>query len=456
MPMEIASRELDSRLLLATLALARGFEVVLGQKWLIERNVDDMPPGIYLSKTLTQRDARAMARAKEKGYLIAAIEEEVPGLVTKPDELRWIADEAVRTADAIFIGGETNAQAMKTRFPYAADHVFKTLNPRWDLLRPNLRHIHDGEADAIRARYGRFILINTNFGWTNSEKGPAEFMVQEQARQGKIDLSTAETRQFLDDFLRMERENHTAIVSIVEQVLASDPDVSIVLRPHPSERLQTWTEHFAGSKRLLVVREGPSVPWIMASELLIHTNCTTGVEAIGLDKPALCVQATTSPVVARYLANRVNPVASSIAEGVEMILKHLSGKQRIDYSPAMRSCFVDSMSFSPDHLGAEQIIDQLESLVRTREGGASVGSKCSAWRTSWDYQWNLKDKNVRGTLFPDFSNAQILASLTRMARTLDINLKPSVYHCGSKVVLLTEKKLGAMAHFRQFIGSTFK
>ncbi|WP_374376543.1 hypothetical protein, partial [Dongia sp.] len=81
MPMEIASRELDSRLLLATLALARGFEVVLGQKWLIERNVDDMPPGIYLSKTLTQRDARTMARAKEKGYLIAAIEEEVPGLV---------------------------------------------------------------------------------------------------------------------------------------------------------------------------------------------------------------------------------------------------------------------------------------------------------------------------------------------------------------------------------------
>ena len=62
LPMEIASRELDSRLLIAALALERGYEVVLGQKWLIERNVKSMPAGIYLSKTLTQRDARTMAR----------------------------------------------------------------------------------------------------------------------------------------------------------------------------------------------------------------------------------------------------------------------------------------------------------------------------------------------------------------------------------------------------------
>ncbi len=84
LPMEIASRELDSRLLLAVLALKRGFEVVLGQKWLIERNVEAMPPGIYLSKSLTQRDARTMMRVKELGYVVAAIEEEVPGLVAKP------------------------------------------------------------------------------------------------------------------------------------------------------------------------------------------------------------------------------------------------------------------------------------------------------------------------------------------------------------------------------------
>jgi len=50
-PMEMASRELDSRLLLAAIAASHGFEVVLGQKWLIERNIEYMTPGVYLSKT---------------------------------------------------------------------------------------------------------------------------------------------------------------------------------------------------------------------------------------------------------------------------------------------------------------------------------------------------------------------------------------------------------------------
>ena len=63
-PMEIASRELDSRLLLAAIAASRGFEVVLGQKWLIERNIEYMTPGVYLSKTLTVRDAKMLQRAK--------------------------------------------------------------------------------------------------------------------------------------------------------------------------------------------------------------------------------------------------------------------------------------------------------------------------------------------------------------------------------------------------------
>lgn len=455
LPMEIASRELDSRLLLTVLALSRGFEVVLGQKWLIERNIDAMPPGIYLSKTLTQRDARAMSFARERGYLIAAIEEEVPGLVTKPDELRWIADEAVRAADAIFIGGENNAQSMKLRFPDAADRIYKTLNPRWDLLRPNLRHIHQAEVDAIKSRYGRFILINTNFGWTNSDKGTAEFMVQEQARQGKIDLSTPETRKFLDDFLRMERENHTAVVSIIEKILAQDDKISIVLRPHPSERLQTWTDHFASSKRLIVAREGPSVPWIMASELLIHTNCTTGVEAIGLEKPALCVQATASPVVERYLANRVNPVAHSIEQGVAVIVAHLSGVAPLEYTDLMKARFVDSMSYNNHRLGVETIVDQLEKSLEKYDMSLPDGTGGSAWQFGWDYQWSLKDKNVRGTLFPDFSNTEILKSLMRMAQALNIKLKPRLYNCGSKVVLLTEKKLQPITRLRQFMGSRF-
>jgi hypothetical protein len=68
-PMEIASRELDSRLRLAAIAARR------------RRNIEYMTPGVYLSRTLTARDAKMLAPAKAAGYTTAAIDEEIPGRV---------------------------------------------------------------------------------------------------------------------------------------------------------------------------------------------------------------------------------------------------------------------------------------------------------------------------------------------------------------------------------------
>ncbi|MES1153026.1 MAG: hypothetical protein ABUL54_14080, partial [Dongia sp.] len=138
LPMEIASRELDSRLLIAAFALERGYEVVLGQKWLMERNLKAMPPGIYLSKTLTQRDAKFSARAGSLGYFVTAIDEEMPGLVVKSNELRWVSQAGVESSNLIFVAGNNNADAVRTRFPESAHKVQAVGNPRLDPLRPEL------------------------------------------------------------------------------------------------------------------------------------------------------------------------------------------------------------------------------------------------------------------------------------------------------------------------------
>ena len=61
------------------------------------------------------------------------------------------------------------------------------------------------------------------------------------------------------------------------------------------------------------MREGAAVPWILAAHMLVHTNCTTGVEAVALDKPSICVVSLDNPANRRYLANVVNPVTTTVA-----------------------------------------------------------------------------------------------------------------------------------------------
>ena len=254
--MEIASRELDSRLLLACLAIARGYEVVLGQKWLIEHNIGAMPPGLYVSKTLTGRDGVTLAEARRRGYRIAAIDEELPGLVMSAKQLRWMAPEAVAATDLIFIAGSGNAAAVSERFPEASARVVQAANPRWDLLRPELRGFHADEVAAIKARYGRFILINTNFGFINSQKGDAEQIIRDQARLGKLDLNNPEHTSYVDSILEMETDNRRAIEALLRVLPTEFPEHRVIVRPHPSEALDPWTELLAGKPNMEVIQIG--------------------------------------------------------------------------------------------------------------------------------------------------------------------------------------------------------
>jgi surface carbohydrate biosynthesis protein len=452
LPMEIASRELDSRLLLAAFALERGYEIVLGQKWLIERNVESMPPGIYLSKTLTQRDARTMARVRDRGFIVAAIDEEVPGLVAKPNELRWVSDEAIGIADFVFVGGDNNVSAYRQRFPTAAERIVPCLNPRWDLLKADARGIYAEEAARIRERYGRFVLINTNLGFTNSEKGDAKVMVEDQARSGKLDMSDPAVRHFVDEFLRMERDNFSAVKRLVQSILDDVPGVSIVLRPHPSERIDTWMNAFPANPRLAVVREGAPIPWILASEALVHTNCTTGVEAIALDHPALCMVASNSFVLGRYLANRVNPLAQGPDVALDMLKQHIAGTQRIGYTAEMRALFERSMSFDADRPGAMQIVEQLAAeRDRRSQSTAAMPEDRSQWMPGRNYKWTIRDKNVRGTLFPNFSYDSVFQRLHQIASQARVSISPRIYFGGSKVALITERQVPLSLRMRQFI-----
>src|SRR6185369_9253189 len=277
--------------------------------------------------------------------------------------------------------------------------------------------------------------INTNLGFTNSEKGPADVMVADQARTGKLDLGDPAVRHFVDEFLRMERDNFAAVKQLVQSILDEIPEVSVVLRPHPSERIDTWVTAFNAHPRLTVVREGAPIPWILASEALVHTNCTTGVEAIGLDHPALCVVASDSFVLGRYLANRVNPLAYGAPQALEILKQHVAGTTAIVYTREMQELFERSMSFDAGEFGATKIIDQLIAERGRRVHGvatlATSAEHRSQWAPGWNYKWTIRDKNVRGTLFPNLSCEAVSERLSQIAGQIGLSIAPRIYFGGS-------------------------
>jgi surface carbohydrate biosynthesis protein len=450
-PMEIASRELDSRLLLAAIAAAHGFEVVLGQKWLIERNIEFMTPGVYLSKTLTVRDAKMLQRAKAAGYITAAIDEEIPGLVVHDGKFWWVSRDAVDATDLIFLPGTYNSSAFGAVFELGEGRVRRAANPRWDLLRAELRPVFADEVAELRRRYGDFILVNSNLGATNSRKGDARQMIQGLIDQGKVDANDTELLRDLDHIVEMEFQNRAALIKLLPMLVQRFPGRRIILRPHPSEVVENWWQWLADCPAVEVVREGAAVPWILAAHILVHTNCTRGGEAIARDTPSVCLVPAENPANRRYLANVVNPTATSAAGTIAEIERVFADPDRC-YSETMTARFRDSLSFDPARLGAESIIEDIVALGNER-GWSEPSSAVSGWRAYSGYRWRQKDKNVRGILFPDGSLRTVEARLDQYARLLGLDIRLKAEACGSKVILLSPRPLALGTRMRRAIGA---
>jgi surface carbohydrate biosynthesis protein len=430
LPVEVAARELDGKLLLAAFAVGAGYEVVIGQKWLMQRNFGRMPPGIVLFKTLTAIDARAMQAAHAVGHRIASIDEEIPGLVARNEGLRWVAPAAVAACDVVFAVGDEHLEALLWKLPEQRDKYVVAGNPRWDLLRPEFARSHGPEVDRIRGEHGRFILINTNLGFTNSGKGTTEEIVRKLERGGKFDRRKPEDAAFLDGHLRLERASLAGIKSLLPKLAAALPEHRIILRPHPGENAAPWQAIAAETPRAQMVRQGSAVPWILAADLLIHTYCTTGVEAFALGRPAICFRSAESVVLDNYLSPLVNFPARTADEVIERVAAVIAAGDKFAYPPEYRARFDRSFAAQSGPFAAERIVQEL-----TRRFGVAPAADATRalWQPGPGYIRYVLSKKHNRRLMPAIAPDEIERRLRRFAEAIGRPQRFTIEPCGERV-----------------------
>ena len=84
MPVENQVRELDPKLLLACIAARRGFSVIIGSHREIDLHISSLPQGLYLNKSMTDRNLKMFRIMDNLGHEILTWDEEA--LVHLPPE----------------------------------------------------------------------------------------------------------------------------------------------------------------------------------------------------------------------------------------------------------------------------------------------------------------------------------------------------------------------------------
>ncbi len=373
LPIEVILRELDAKLLLTYYAVKHNFNVVLAKQHKLYQIMETLPKGIFVSKGYPRNKKGPLFEAKKLGHAVVDLDEE--GLIFNEEAYlnNRINEEYFNMLDQIHCWGNEQKDTLVRAYGHP-EKIHLTGHPRFDLVKKKFRLLYNAEVEGIKKEYGDFILVNTRFGKYNHLKG---FNPRH-------------------DFIMSLYEHFIEMIKTLSQTY---PNLNIVVRPHPRETFSSYEEEFKNYKNVFVVREGNVVKWNLASKLVIHNGCTTGIETFLLDQPVISYMPITSDEhTDEYLANAVSIQAVNIHELTSLIDSHLSGeidrmkeKQLKSEQKKILSNYYAAMD---ENYAYENIISLLDSL--------SVNSKSSLPESLLHgSDFSSEDEAINGTVFTE-------------------------------------------------------
>ena len=389
-PVENQVRELDPKLLLACIAARRGFTSVIGSRREMEMLIDSFPRSIYLSKSMTVRSLLFFWVAAKYGHEIITWDEEA--LVHLPPETyfsRRLHPAAIRYVSHLFAWGEENAELWR-QYPELPRGIpiHVTGNPRSDMLRTQMHPYYAADVAAIRREFGNFILVNTNFNHVNAF-GADMNLFKPARRPGERPRFGRAARGMSREYAEGLRDHKQAVMADFERMIPlleeSFPEVTVVVRPHPTESHDVYRRLAEGCRRVRVTNQGNVVPWLLSARALIHNGCTTGVEAFELGVPALSYRATVNDTYDNGFYRLPNAVSHTCFgfDALRQTLRGvLDGAVAAPDTEERRRLVRYHLAAQDGPLACERILDVLEGVATGTPRSRSLLGRLDGWVTS--------------------------------------------------------------------------
>lgn len=173
------------------------------------------------------------------------------------------------------------------------------------------------------------------------------------------------------------------------------PDMTVIVRPHPSEDHDYWRQTLPHDANMHVVHEGTVLPWILASRVMIHNSCTTGIEGYLLEQPVLAYRPVQQDDLDIFLPNALSTQVFSSGEllqKLEAIFSQKSGAEDGAAAAEKRRIAAQYLAGLEGPLSCERIVEYLKQI--------QIPSKTLGMMS---YDGYIKLKRLKAALYKWFS-----------------------------------------------------
>ena len=241
--------------------------------------VERSKKGIYLLKSITPGQIGIQKRIINSGNHVVCQDQE--GLLQRPGmsyKIRF-SKESLSLAKKVFFWGELQKKEFINALGenHSSDLIV-TGSPRadhWELIRRNLEKIHHNYIDK------KCILIATSFGKENHALGKdGHYNLLKDVAGLKYGANDNESfHNHFQSLLDLGNFVLPYYKKLVVELAKNLPHEKIILRPHPSENLDTWKELTKEFDNIEVNVQGTIIEWINKAKLLIQYGSSSAIQA---------------------------------------------------------------------------------------------------------------------------------------------------------------------------------
>ncbi len=450
---ESVPRELDSKLLLAIIASAKGHKVLVSSIGGIIRGMKSgaLAPGIFHTKSLTPGE-RKIAKHQaiiDNGNIITSIDEE-GGLVDhgyeKFAKTRY-SDQTIGQSSAVFSWGSEDVETLKNLYPKHSSKIYKTGSPRADLWKSSFSNYWsspEGKPDKP------YLLISSNMSYTNNVNQLYEIIANHK-RSGYYDR---DPEKIYKDFGLLSEESQliSEFIRAIKHLASNNTGYEIVLRPYLNEKVEAWKVLLEDIPNVHVIREGPINAWVNHAFAVMHNGCTTAIEATISGKPVV-TYIPFKQKYAREIPNELGHIAKSPEElvlKVNSIFKDNIKRNTIKTSNQIPKTLSKKIYLDNEELAAEKIVKVWEIFEKK-----DLSKSCNWVILKFILRlMNLKDIFViilkklspkkfgfykSNHKFPPLDKKDVLNRIKKFQEILGIDVKLKCIFIGNRTILI--KKL---------------
>jgi len=286
LPIEIKDREMFSKVFLSYKLLKKGHKVIIGSQRDIPQNISKISNCFWLDKNTFVSKLNKYNDMKyiNKNY-IGMLDEEGPiAFFNSTSRNIRYPKHIKKFYDYFFVWGKKDQK----KIGFLKKNTSILGHPKYDLLKKPYVHLWDAEVKSIKKKYKDFVLFNSSFKCRPSKENYRKSIItlrDNLPSQKKLKKSIKTMNAVFDT----EEKNYNEAIVLFKKLADIYKNINFIFRPHPNENTNTVKKKFGKiPKNLKIIYKGSVTPWIISSKLIMHSGCTTALEAAVLRKKIIC------------------------------------------------------------------------------------------------------------------------------------------------------------------------